>query len=55
MLAGNMGMGAVQILASNGIKVLRGCSGEPKQAVEQWIQGQVQDSGEACSDHEGCH
>ena len=28
MLAGNMGDGAVHILASNGIQVIRGCSGD---------------------------
>jgi len=55
MLAGNMGDGALHVLGNHGIQVLRGCSGDPKQAVEQWLAGKIQDSKEACSDHEGCH
>ena len=56
MLAGNMGQGAVNILGSNGIQVLRGCSGDVKDAVESWLKGAVKDSGLACAAHEhGCH
>ena len=55
MLAGNMGQGAVNILGAHGIQVFRGCSGVPKDAVLKWISGQIQDSGEACSDHGSCH
>jgi predicted Fe-Mo cluster-binding NifX family protein len=55
MLAGNMGQGAVNILGAHGIQVIRGCSGTPKNAVEQWIAGQVQDTGQACEDHGSCH
>ena len=54
MLAGNMGEGAVQMLGSHGIQVLRGVSGEPKQATEAWLAGNVRDSGQACTEHEGC-
>jgi predicted Fe-Mo cluster-binding NifX family protein len=55
MLAGNMGEGAVQVLGSQGIQVLRGCSGDPKKATEAWLTGNIRDSGEACTEHEGCH
>lgn len=52
MLAGNMGQGAVNILGSNGIQVLRGCSGDVKDVVESWLAGTVKDSGMACTQHE---
>ena len=55
MLAGNMGQGAVQVLASNGIKVYRGCAGTPRDAARQWLSGQVVDSGQSCTEHENCH
>ena len=54
MLAGNMGPGAVTVLGSHGIQVFRGCSGDPKQAVEKWLAGQIRDSGQSCSEHDGC-
>ena len=56
MLAGNMGQGAVNVLGSNGIQVLRGCSGNVKDVTENWLAGNVKDSGLACAQHEhGCH
>lgn len=51
MLAGNMGNGALNVLSSNGIKVYRGCSGEIGSVVEQFLNGQITDSGEACKSH----
>ena len=54
MLAGNMGAGAVNVLASHGIEVVRGCSGNVTQVVEEWLNGSLNDSGTACSAHEGC-
>ena len=56
MLAGNMGDGAVNVLNSHGIEVLRGCSGDVKTVTEQWLAGSIKDSGVAChaNDH-GCH
>lgn len=53
MLAGNMGGGAVNVLASAGIQVVRGCAGDVRQAAEAWLAGQVADSGVGCSGHEG--
>jgi predicted Fe-Mo cluster-binding NifX family protein len=56
MLAGNMGQGAVNVLNSNGIDVLRGCSGNVKAVTESWLSGNLKDSGIACIQHQhGCH
>jgi len=55
MLAGNMGQGAVNILGNHGIKVVRGCSGVPKDAVEKWLTGQLKDTGQSCEEHGSCH
>lgn len=54
LLAGNMGQGAVIMLNSHGIEVIRGCSGIPREAVEKWLEGEVKDSGTECTSHEGC-
>jgi predicted Fe-Mo cluster-binding NifX family protein len=51
MLAGNMGDGAVNVLGSNGIKVVRGCSGDVRAVADGWISGKLVDSGVGCSDH----
>lgn len=56
MLAGNMGEGAVRVLNNSGIDVLRGCSGDIKTAVVNWLEGSLTDSGDCCHEHEhGCH
>ncbi len=52
MIAGNMGEGAVQVLNSSGIEVVRGCSGDVKEAANKWIKGEVNDSGKGCSSHD---
>ncbi|MHB8865644.1 MAG: NifB/NifX family molybdenum-iron cluster-binding protein [Pirellulaceae bacterium] len=56
MLAGNMGGGAVNILAGNGIKVIRGCAGDVHEVARAWLAGQVDDSGDSCQAHNagGC-
>jgi len=51
MLAGNMGQGAVNVLNSNGISVLRGCSGNVRTVAENWLAGNLQDSGSNCMQH----
>ena len=51
LLAGNMGQGAVHVLNSHGIDVLRGCSGDVKVVTESWLAGKLKDSGIACSQH----
>ena len=52
MLAGNMGQGAVNVLHTAGIEVLRGCSGDVKTVANAWLQGALTDSGTSCSEHE---
>ena len=47
MLAGNIGNGALNVLKSNGIEVVRGCSGN----IDD-LAGEVKDNGEACSHHD---
>jgi predicted Fe-Mo cluster-binding NifX family protein len=55
MLAGNMGQGTVNILNSQGIDVLHGCLGEVKAVTENWLAGDLKDSGIACAQHQhGC-
>jgi len=56
MLAGNMGGGAVNILASHGIAVIRGCSGSVREVARAWLAGRVADSGTSCQSHNsgGC-
>ncbi|HEY1406709.1 MAG TPA: NifB/NifX family molybdenum-iron cluster-binding protein [Spirochaetota bacterium] len=56
MLAGNMGQGAVNVLKRNGIDVIRGCSGDVKLLAQNWLNGNVADTGETCDDHgHDCH
>ena len=56
MLSGNMGQGAVNVLNSHSIDVLRGCYGGVKDVVENWLAGNLSDSGISCASHEhGCH
>lgn len=56
MLAGNMGEGARNVLESNSIKVIRGCSGDIDALVKAYIAGEINDNGESCSHHEcGSH
>lgn len=52
MLAGGIGGGAVNVLNSNGIEVIRGCSGYASQVVEKYLSGLVEDSGSSCHQHD---
>jgi predicted DNA-binding protein (UPF0251 family)/predicted Fe-Mo cluster-binding NifX family protein len=57
LVAGNMGEGAVRVLGSHGIVVLRGASGEARLAAEAFSKGELADSGRGCASHEhgqGC-
>jgi Uncharacterized conserved protein len=51
MLAGNMGSGALNVLTKHNIKVYRGCSGDVTALVNQFLNGNVVDSGEICQHH----
>lgn len=52
MLAGNMGVGAMNVLSGHGIQVFRGNSGDVHQLAESYLAGQISDSGESCSHHD---
>ena len=54
MLAGNMGGGAVNLLASHGITVVRGCAGNVRDVALAWLAGRIDDSGASCQSHGGC-
>jgi len=55
MLAGNMGDGAVNVLKTNGISVIRGCSGNVKKVAKDFLNGLITDSGEGCKEHDHGH
>jgi len=55
MLAGNIGGGAVNKLSSNGIAVVRGCSGDIKNVLNEYLNGNIKDNGELCAEHEHHH
>lgn len=55
MLAGNIGGGAVNKLSNNGIAVVRGCSGDVKNVLAEWLNGNIKDSGDLCQEHEHHH
>ena len=55
MLAGNMGQGALNVLTSHNIKVVRGCSGNIQHVVTDYLNGKITDSGIGCSSHEHHH
>lgn len=51
MLAGGIGEGAIHILNHHGINVVRGCSGNVNLLAEQYLKGNLVDSGLSCSQH----
>ena len=53
MLAGNMGEGAVNVLRTNKIKVVRGCSGDIDDVAAKWLAGEIKDNVILC-DHQDC-
>ena len=53
MIAGNMGAGALRVLGSHGITVIRGASGNAHAAVQAFVEGKLEDSGLGCSGHSG--
>lgn len=56
MLAGKMGNGALNVLKSHGIEVIRGCSGFVSEVAEAWLEGRLTDSGTGCvQHHDGTH
>ncbi len=55
MLAGGIGGGAINVLNNAGIAVVRGCSGNVTELVNQYIEGLIADSGSSCQQHEKHH
>ncbi len=55
LIAGGIGNGAVNVLASNGIKTIKGASGTATGAVEQFLRGELVDSGDICQAHDADH
>lgn len=51
LVAGNMGEGAVRVLAAQGIQVIRGASGTAREAAEALAKGALVDSGTGCAGH----
>jgi predicted Fe-Mo cluster-binding NifX family protein len=55
MLAGGIGGGAINVLSSHGIEVVRGCAGNALETVKLYVAGSVKDSGSSCHQHEKHH
>ncbi|WP_294590493.1 DUF134 domain-containing protein [uncultured Phocaeicola sp.] len=55
MLAGNMGQGALNVLTTHHIKVIRGCSGNILDVAAEYLNGTLTDSGVSCASHEHHH
>jgi predicted Fe-Mo cluster-binding NifX family protein len=55
MLAGGIGGGAINVLNSHGIEVIRGCEGNAQEIVKLYVEGLVKDSGSSCHQHEEHH
>jgi len=55
MLAGGIGGGAINVLNSHGIEVIRGCAGNAAEVVKLYLEGSVHDSGSSCQQHEHHH
>jgi predicted DNA-binding protein (UPF0251 family)/predicted Fe-Mo cluster-binding NifX family protein len=51
MVAGNMGEGAVRVLGSHGIAVVRGAAGDARAAAQAFAAGRLADSGQGCAGH----
>jgi predicted Fe-Mo cluster-binding NifX family protein len=52
MLAGGIGIGAINVLNNSGIEIIRGCSGDAIEIVKLYLSGLVEDSGFSCHHHE---
>jgi predicted Fe-Mo cluster-binding NifX family protein len=55
MLAGGIGDGAVNVLNAHGINVIRNCRGDVSELVQQYLAGNVHDSGSNCAAHTTGH
>lgn len=55
MLAGGIGEGAINVLGSYGIEVIRGCHGQALPIVEGYRNGTLVSSGDICHSHDHDH
>lgn len=55
MIAGNIGEGAVRVLGSFGISVVRGAEGPVRSAAEAFLAGKLTDTGSNCAAHGADH
>ncbi|URZ03426.1 NifB/NifX family molybdenum-iron cluster-binding protein [Clostridium felsineum] len=51
VIVGGIGAGALTGLSQNGLKVIRGASGEYTKAIEKYISGDLQDKNVICNHH----
>ncbi len=52
MLAGGIGDGAINKLASQKIEVIRNCKGDVDEIVKEFLAGEISDGGSSCAAHE---
>ncbi|MEX1384080.1 NifB/NifX family molybdenum-iron cluster-binding protein [Lutibacter sp.] len=58
MLAGGIGQGAINVLNKFNIEVIRGCTGNTKEIVTNFLKGEILDNGITCAhthEHEHEH
>lgn len=51
LVGGNMGEGALRVLTSHGITVVRGAQGDPEAAARSYAAGMLADTGKGCAGH----
>lgn len=54
LLAGNMGQGALNMLLSHQMNVVRGCQGDVDEVLTAYLKGQLEDEDILCQTHENC-
>lgn len=55
LLAGNMGQGALNVLLSHGVEVVRGCRGNIEKLVQEYLSGNLEDQDILCATHHHHH
>ncbi len=55
LLAGNMGRGALNVLLSSDMEVIRGCHGKIDQLIQNYLDGGLKDKDILCGSHDNCH
>ena len=51
VITGGIGEGAITGLQKNGLKVIRGASGEYRKVIEEYISGTLEDKNVTCNHH----